>query len=178
MSSNALRGSFERTAPNMSLAKAVLALNAASAATVKTTGAVVTCINGITYSRAALAAAALVAMPSSLVPNALPFYTLPIGKTCYLLLVVNSAGTVYAIQSDFLGRELYAYGRIDKGLGNVPDVPDAIPTSTPLTDGFAPFGLIKVVATAATFLPGTDALDKASVTFTFYDISTVPAVNP
>jgi hypothetical protein len=174
MSDNALRGSLIRSIANCCLNKPVLAINLGGALTVKTTNAITAVINGIVYSITALAAKALLTPPTSLVPNSLPFYTLPIGKTCWLLLVTKSDGTIYCIQSDYLGRDLSAYGRPDKGQGLIPDVPDVV-ASNPLTDGLAPFGLIKVVATAATFLPGTDALDKANVAFTFYDIAVSPA---
>lgn len=160
-----------RQLANCNLGKAVVAINAAAAATIKTTNALLYTIDGVLYSAAALAARALTLPPQSVNAQGqvtfqpLPFYALPVNSTGYILLIANAAGTVFAIQSQHKGRDLSFMGRPDKGDGMVPEAPA----------GYAPIGLIKAVTNGATtFLPGTDALDKAGVTFTFYDLSIVP----
>jgi hypothetical protein len=186
MSSNALRGGFERVSANQSYGKPICAVYGTTPAQVQTTAAFTYSINGINYSKAAIVNVALALPPVAQVPNIMPFHavgstTVGLGLiTFYILLIINSAGTVYAVQGDEKGRDLSPFGRPDKGTGFMPDVPDAVPTATPLTDGFAPFGLIKVVVNnLQTFLPGTDALNNATKgTYTFYDIATIPSVAP
>lgn len=185
MPSNALRAGFARQAANQSYGKAGLAAGTTTTQVAIATAFMYT-INGVMYTRALSASIVMTPLPIAVVPNALPYHTVGSSTgtglgliTAYMLLMVNAAGTlVFGLQSDEKGRDLSAFGRVDKGLGIVPDVPDVVPTATPLTDGFAPFGLIKlVVNNLQTFLPGTDALvTGAKATVTFFDIGTVPGI--
>lgn len=162
MSATDLGTAALRQLVNCNLAKAGLGINAAAAATIKTATGLLFSIGGILYSAAALANRAL-----TVVPGASPLYTIPAGQTSYVLVVVNAAGTAFALQSDFKGRDLSFLGRIDKGDGTIPEVPT----------GYAPLGLIKIVVNPGqTFTPGVDALDAvAKAAVTFYDIQIVPA---
>lgn len=144
---------------NMTFTKGVLAINGASAATVKTTNAIVYSVDGVIYSKAALSAQAL-----TVVSGGTPFYVQPANTTTYYLLAVNAAGTVITVQGDNTARVSSNGPAATFGLGNVPDAPS----------GYTPFGLIKVATGAVTFTPATTALDAASITFTFYDLSTAP----
>lgn len=155
--------------------KPVLAINLGGAATVKTTGAINYTIDGIAYTKAALAAVALSAMAASDLASSLSNWLQPTGlngafsaqpanTTSYLVLALNAAGTVKVVQGLYTG-QIPLVGMNVGGQAKVPDVPD----------GFVPFGMIKVVTGATTFTPITDALDKASVTFTFYDLSVLPS---
>lgn len=184
MPSNALRAGFARQAANQSYGKAGLAAGTTTTQVAIATAFMYT-INGVMYTRATSVSIVMTPLPIAVVPNATPFHivgstTVGLGLiTAYMLLMVNAAGTlVFGLQSDEKGRDLSAFGRVDKGLGIVPDVPDVVPTATPLTDGFAPFGLIKlVVNNLQTFLPATDALvTGAKATVTFFDIGTVPGI--
>lgn len=156
------------------LVKAVLAINAAAAATVKTTNAITYVIDGILYSKVALAAQALAPISGA-------FYTQPANTTVYYTLALDAAGNVRVVQGTYAGQPLNTGGVVTVGDGTVPDVPDlsvaSMDTSgnqTPATI-WCPFGVIKVVTGATTFLAGTDALDKASCTFTFYDVMYLPS---
>ena len=158
-----------RQLANCNLAKSILAINAGTALTIKTTNALLFAIGGVLYSAAALAARALTLVPASASFTPMPFYAVPFSTTSYILIVVNAAGTAYAIQSQHQGRDLSFMCRPDKGDGFVPETPD----------GYAPLGLIKVVTNGATtFTPGVDALDKAGCTFTFYDLLINPTGKP
>ena len=72
-----------------------------------------------------------------------------IGETGYYVVGLSAAGAVSTYQ----------------GIGAIPDVPD----------GITPIGIIKVVSDSAIFNPDTTALDAASQTVTFYDVSVLPA---
>lgn len=158
----------------------VLAINLAGAATVKTTNAINYLKDGKYSSKSALSAVALAAPTTSTtkitgVAMTQPevdqwrFYTLPAGKTCYIVCALDNGGNVVTFQGDYAGQDLSTRGGgVTKGTGNVPVIPE----------GFIPFGLIKVVSTTGTFLPGTTALDAANLTFTFSDIALLPASNP
>lgn len=148
---------------NANYGKAVLAINAASAATVKTTNAITYTVDGIYYTKTALAAQALTAFTGQ------TFYTQPANTTVYYVVALNAAGTVYCIQGSYAGQtQSYLRADLSVGDGEIPDVPDSLTA----------IGMIKVVTGATTFLPGTDALDKASVTFTFYDLAVIPSARP
>lgn len=164
----------QRLVAYMNLSYAILAINLGGAATVKTTNAINYVAGGIVKTKAALAAQALTALSDTDItgyaqPNGLQaFYTLPASKTCYIVLVINAAGTVRAIQGTYDAQILGpASGYTQTGKSVVPDVPEE----------WTAFGMIKVVTGATTFLPGTDALDKASVTFTFYDLAFAPVAS-
>lgn len=157
------------------LVKAVLAINAAAAATVKTTSAITYAIDGVLYSKVALAAQALAPISGA-------YYTQPANTTVYYTLALDAAGNVRCIQGTYAGQPINTSGVVTMGDGTVPDVPDLFTASvdasgnqTPSTI-WCPFGVIKVATNGATtFLPGTDALDKAGCTFTFYDVMYLPS---
>jgi hypothetical protein len=147
---------------NVTMGKAVLAINAASAATVRTTNAITFTNNGILLTKAILAAQALAVRSGGT-----PFYVQPISTTVYYVLALDAAGTVVTIQGDFAGR--IPPGSVAVSDGSVPNTPEDL----------TPFGLIKVVTNGATtFTPATTALDAAGLTVTFYDISITPAGRP
>lgn len=152
--------------------KAVLAINAAGAATVKTTNALSYVIDGIQYTKAALAAQAI-AITSGL------SYVQPALTTVYYTLGVDAAGNISVTQGSYAGQTLSAdptkgigvskMGASWVGDGSVPDVPD----------GYCPFGLMKVTTAAATtFTPGTTLLDAAGVTVAYYDLALLPSTKP
>lgn len=165
---------------NMAYSSHVFAKTAGSVATVQTTGAVVFSTDGIMKSKAALSAfnwaddalkasTDLVAsLANWLQPSGLDgaFYTQPANTTVYYVFAVkgSDASTVRVVQGLYSGQTPMV-GINTGGGGKVPDVPD----------GFVPFGLMKVVTGATTFAPGTDNLDKASVTFTFSDLAVLGA---
>lgn len=143
-----------------------LAINAASAATVKTTSAITFLNDGIFTSKTALSAQVLtfVAGMNAEVPQG---YVQPVSTTVYYLMVVNASGVVRCVQGSYAGQVLR---------NGEQKLPGGLPT---YADGWSPFGLIKVVTNGATtFTPGTDALDKAGCTFTFYDLCALPSVAP
>ena len=148
----------------------ILAINAASAATIKTTNALAYMIRGIFYSKTALAAQSFAVThrfdgnPVSALDVA---YVQPANTTVFYLVSVNAAGTVAVSQGSYAGQAI-TYGsdlsKIIVGSGDVPELPA----------GYCPIGVVKVVTGATTFTPGTTALDAASVTATYKDVSLVP----
>lgn len=169
-------GIIRKALGNVALTKGVLAINAATAATVKTTNAISYALNGVLYSKAALAAQSIAvthdAWGAPVSAAAFPAYVLPAGKTMYLLLSLNAAGTVAVSQGTYDGQAV-AHGtdlsKVLVGNGAIPQEPE----------GYTAFGLIKVTtAGAATFTPGTTALDAANVTASYFDLLYVPAVAP
>lgn len=160
--------------------RSVLAINAAAAATVKTTSALEFQVDGVMYTRAALSATALAALASADFTGGvgLPtggyfqpsgstaFYVQPASTTVYYVLVVNAAGTVRVVQGTYTGQPISSQGLTVVGKSVVPDVPDV----------WVPFGMVKVVTNSSTtFTPATTALDAAGLTVTFYDIGVLPA---
>lgn len=154
-----LASAAARLLGNMNYGKAVVAINAGSAATIKTTNAIIYSIDGVLYSKAILSAQAL-AVPS----GASAFYVQPANTTVYYVFAVNAAGTVVTIQGDYAGQALTPHG---VGSGHIPDVPA----------GYTAFGVMKVACGSAAFTPATTALDAANITFTFYDVGVLPAAN-
>jgi hypothetical protein len=164
---------------NFNLNKAVLAINGAGAATVKTTNALSYVIDGVQYSASALAAKSIavthdwqgkaVAAANAATATAVPAYVQPVSTTAYYLLCVNAAGTIAVVQGSYAGQAIsYAPGDPSKvlvGTGNTPVEPA----------GYTAFGLIKVVTNgSATFTPGTTLLDAAGLTVSYFDLARVP----
>ena len=144
-------------AGNRNFAPWTLAINAATAPTVKTTTAINYTIQGQAYVKAILAAVALVA------PALVPFYVQPVSTTVYYVLTVNAAGLVQCYMSNFAGRRFLLNGMPVKGDGSYAD---GIPNTEFV------FGGIKVVTNGATtFTPATTALDAAGLTVTFQDFN-------
>lgn len=153
--------------------KATLAINAAGAATVKTTGATSYTVDGIFYSKAALSAQSIavthnlfgfaVSGASASGPGA---YVQPANTTVIYVIAVNAAGTVAVVQGGYSGQSVTAPGGVVMvSKGEVPAVPA----------GYAPIGAMKVALGATTFTPGTTLLDAANVTVTYTDLSLLPA---
>lgn len=168
-------GILRRALGNSNLVKAVLAINLGGAATVKTTNALSYTIDGIYYTKAALAAQAITVTHDKdgnpVGGQNLPKYVQPINTTAYYLLCVNAAGTIAVVQGSYAGQS-QAYPdlqRISTGTGDVPQEPV----------GYTAFGLIKVATNGvATFDPATTALDAAGLTVSYFDLEYVPTANP
>jgi len=98
------------------------------------------------------------------------FYTLPAGATCYFTIVLNAAGTYYAIQSTYAG-QVFTPFRQQLGSGDVADI--VVPSL------YVPVGIIKVVNLTNPFIPATTLWNAAGVTTTTVDVAGVlPSVNP
>lgn len=146
--------------------KGVLAINAASAATVKTTNAIVFSVNGVMYSKAVLSAQSIAVTHNSF-GNAGGSFVQPAGTTVFYTLGLDASGTVSVTQGSFAGQDLSTLngGTSARGSGLIPDSPA----------GATPFGVIKVVTNASTtFTPGTTALDAAGLTVSYFDINSLP----
>ena len=158
---------------NFCTSVAVLAINAATAATVKTTSAINYTVNGIAKTRAALAAQSIAVTHDAFgtaVAKGFAAYAQPAGTRVVYVLSANAAGAVAVSQGTYLGQRMPKRGDLSvtlDGTGGVPIEPD----------GYTAFGAIVInLAAAATFTPGTTALDAVGVTATFYDVSVLPEV--
>lgn len=166
---------------NRVINRAVLAINAGSAATVKTTNAIEFSIDGVIYNKTALSAQSIV--PTGYMFNwqgtaVSAFSVQPVNVTVYYVLALDASGNVNVVQGNYSGQKLSmdptvgvgqsVAGATWVGNGQVPDVPA----------GLTPFGMIKVATGSATFTPGTTALDASNITFTFYDLQVLPSTKP
>lgn len=171
VSTRALRALCGQIAGSGNL-KPVLAINAGSAATVKTTNAIIYAIDGVLYSKAILSAQALTVKDTLQQPitGRKTFYVQPANTTVYYVLVLDSSGNVYTIQGTYSGQEWTdaATGLKHIGTGYIPDVS---------SDSYVPFGIIKIALGATTFTVATTALDAANVTATYYDVMHLPSSN-
>jgi hypothetical protein len=148
------------------LTKVTLAINAASAPTVKTTGTTTYVNGGIYYTKAALAAQSI-AIANGYGPYGSNGYVQPVSSTVYYPIALDALGNVYLYQGTYAGQAIS--GQTWLGDGSVPDIS---PTLTPI-------GLIKVATNSSTtFTPGTTALDAAGLTVTYFDLALLPAMNP
>jgi hypothetical protein len=169
-------GELRKALGNFCLSKITLAINAAAAATVKSTGAINYAIDGVQYTKAALAAQSIAithdCFGNAVGGNNLSEYTQPAGVTAYYLVCLNAAGTVAVVQGNYNGQALAFPNDLSKvltGDGSIPKEPD----------GYVAVGMFKVAtANAATFDPATTALDAADVTVTYYDLARIPATAP
>lgn len=143
---------------------AVLAINAAGAATFKTTSAYSYLVDGIFKSKTALAAQAFSA--GHAVQAA--------GTTLYYTVGLDAAGNVTTYQGTAPSANQIAAALMNGQAAssvpsNIADVPD----------GVTAVGLIKVVTNSSTtFTPGTTLLDAAGLTVTYYDVAVLPSVAP
>lgn len=144
---------------NANFTKNTLAINAAAALTIKTTGTASYTVNGVFYTKAALAAQVLT--PSA--GNVFPVGGVPIGKTVYLVISLNAAGSVFTTHGEYDGQAIPGAARVGKTL--MPDLPSTL----------TPIGIIKVQTVSAAWTAGVSALDLAGVTFTFFDVNVLPA---
>ncbi len=87
----------------------------------------------------------------------------PVLTTCLYLIVINAAGTVTSIAGKpVLSSDLTAGTAVLKW----PDLPSDV----------APVGAVRItLASTATFLPGTTALDATNVTATYLNLFSLPA---
>ena len=131
------------------LVRSALAINAAAAPTVAS-AALTYKVDGVVYTRAALSAQSIVPTHNIFGEVQAGARVLPAGRTQYIVLGVNAAGTVAVVQGTFAGETfpgapnaglgaLSNVGTSFIGDGSIPDLPD----------GFAPIGLIKVAAGSA-----------------------------
>lgn len=156
---------------NFCQSRAVLAINAGSAATIKNTGAIIYCIDGVLYTKTALSAQSIAVthgFEGNLVAAGPAAYVQPAGTTVYYVIALNAAGTVAVVQGTYSGQSVtYANDltKIITGSGGIPAEPS----------GYTAIGVLKVVtANAATFTPGTTALDATDVTVTYYNVAVLP----
>lgn len=145
---------------NVALSKASTAIGTVKSG-INTTGTLTYAIDGILRTLAALTSQALVT-------GAEAFRVQPANKTVYYVFAVNAAGTVRTFQGRWQGEPYTDVSGVSVvGDGSVPDIPD----------GWAPFGMAKVVTGATTFTPNTTLFDAANVTTTFYDLMCLPATD-
>ena len=156
---------------NRCLTKATLAINAGSAATIRTTGATIYSVEGVLYSKAALSAQSIAPTHDcfgNLVAAGIAAYVQPVLTTVFYVVSVNAAGTVAVSQGSYSGQTQVFPGDLSKiytGTGAMPVEPA----------GYTAIGVIKVAPTvAATFTPGTTALDATNVNATYFDIDILP----
>ena len=172
-----LSSSALRMLGNCMLTKAALAINLASAATIKTGSSLSYIVDGVYKTLATLAAQALTPIAG------FTFFTQPENTTVYYVLAIDgTTGAVVTVQGGYDGQLINNGGIVSYGQSVVPDVPDL--TGTAALGGlqtmgtiYTPFGGIKVVVKPGqTWRPGTDALDNATkATYTFYDFAYLPA---
>lgn len=155
--------------------KGGLAINAASAATVKTTATVTYSIGGVLYSKAALSAQSIAVTHGAnglpvAAANGNPAYVQPINSTVIYLVGLDAAGNVSLTQGAYAGQVMSFNGNLAK---RVTDVDGGVPTPPA---NVAVIGAFKVVTNgSATFTPGSTALDAAGVSVTYYDLQVLPA---
>lgn len=160
---------------NRTFGKVTLAINAASAATIKSTGAISYSVDGVCpTAKAALSAQAITVTHNALglaVSAGAVAYTLPIGKTAYYVIALDVSGNVGVFQGTYAGQEVSAVNGLHAaftGTGGLPTIPYT----------YTPIGIIKVTATSAVFLAGTTVLDVGTITVTYTDVTMLPSVAP
>jgi hypothetical protein len=131
----------------------ILTINAAGAATFKSTNAYIYTVDGVFKSKAALAAQAFSAGHAAQA----------VGVTQYYVVGLDALGNVTTYQG---AEETFIQ------LG----VPTTVPTYPDVPNGITPIGIIKVVATAVPFVPGTTPLDTVGLTVSYFDVSVIPSV--
>ena len=128
-----------------------------NAGTIKTTATVGYSIKGQRYSKAATDNIAV-----AVATGADAFYTQPDNSTCYYLILINAAGTVHVVQ----GRDSTKSRAQGKPApGEIPNVP---------SNDYAVLGVMKIVTSGGTFLPGTTDLSGAGVTDTYANCGLIP----
>lgn len=132
-----------------------LAINAASAATFKSTSAYAYTIDGVFKTKAALAAQTFTAGHA----------TQNIGTTQYYVIGLDALGNVNTYQGII---ETTYSGASFVSVPTLPDVPN----------GVCPIGIIKVLAGTVAFVPGTTPLDTVGLTVTYFDINLIPSILP
>ena len=157
---------------NRCLSYATLAINAGSAATIKTTGTTTFSVDGILYTKAALSAQSFAITHDqfgrdvSTLPS-LAAYVQPANTTVMYIVALNASGTVAVVQGGYAGQVLNLEGGVYTCDGRMPDVPS----------GYTAIGVVKIATGATTFTPATTALDAANVTATYYNVSVLPSAS-
>lgn len=156
---------------NACFSKATLAINAASATTIKTTGTTTYTVGGVFYTKAALSAQSFAAThradgkPVTALDTQ---YVQPISTTVIYAVALKADGTVAIVQGSYAGQQM-TYG---SDVSKVTTMGGGIPA---LPAGYTAIGAVKVVTDGSTtFTPGTTALDDAGVTVTYYDVARLP----
>ena len=164
---------IRRLFANQCLSKVALAINAASAATIKTTGTTTYAIEGIAYSKAALAAQSFAVTHSFqggsvALQTEAQAYVQPQQTTVVYVVALDAAGNVAIIQGSYAGQQITFPLDISKVITGVGGVPFVATTMVPI-------GAVKITTAAATtFTPGTTALDAAGITAVYTDIIVLP----
>jgi len=143
----------------------VVAINAGSALTVKSSNTISYSCGGLMKTISALSAQALniEATVQALNTGQPTFYTQPANTTVYYILCADAAGNVKCIQGTYAGQLLAPY-QMEQGMGNYPIV----------TNAYTPFAILKQVTAATTWLCAGEAIDKAACSPTFRDINMLP----
>ena len=169
---NIVSADVRKVLANRCLTKATLAINAAAAATIRTTGATTFTVDGVMYSKAALSAQSMAVTHDCYgnpVASGVAAYVQPTLTTVFYVVSVNAAGTVAISQGSYAGQAQAFPGDLSKihiGNGAIPAQPA----------GYTAIGVIKVAPTSAvTFTPGTTVLDVANLNATYFDIDILPA---
>lgn len=149
---------------------ATLAINAGGAATIKTTGATAYSVDGVMYTKAALAAQSIVVTHNlfggAVTGNGPAAYIQPANTTAIYVVALDAAGNVAIVQGGYAGQQiLLPQGVVQTAKFEAPVVPV----------GYAPIGYLKVALGATTFTAGTTLLDAANVTVTYVNVSALPA---
>ena len=147
-----------------------------SAATLKSTqspaASFFTVINGVPRLKANLSGYALATLAALQFPETGQngYYIQPAGTAVYYLLVINAAGTVYAIQGSYAGQSFVPFTS-KLGTGDLPGVA--------VKETYAPIGCMLMTTDAShTFTPATTNTDATGCTATFADLNVLPSVNP
>lgn len=168
--SDILSQSVRKVLLNQCLAKATLAINAGGAATIKTTGTTPYTVNGVHYTKAALAAQSMAPthdFSGTPVAQGVAAFVQPANTTVFYVVALNAAGTVAIVQGSYAGQTLVYPADLSKtvlGSGLIPTEPS----------GYTAIGVVKVATGAVTFTPGTTLLDAANVTATYFDVEILP----
>lgn len=157
---------------NCCLSYVTLAINAASAATFKTTGTTTYVIDGKALQKAALSAQAFTAGHKAQAPVTINGTTY--GTSALYLVQLDAAGNVTTRQSNIAIAGVDADGKVNGTAMPTPyDQRAALPESD---SNCAPIGFIKVTTNSSTtFTPGTTALDAAGLTVTYTNLVFDPA---
>jgi hypothetical protein len=152
------------------MSKVTLAINAGSAATVKTTGGITYTSDGRYFTASALSAQVLTVNTTvqPWVNGQTTLQVQPVSTTAYYVIALDSAGSCWCIQGTWVGYS---------GPGANPIIGDG--TVPEQLGSLTPIGMFKLVTDAShTFTPATTALDAAGITVTYYDLMLCPSANP
>ena len=98
------------------------------------------------------------------------FNTLPAGKTCYFVIVLDISGNYFVVQGTYAGQTFTAFKNV-LGSGDVPDI--SVPSK------YCPIAILKCVNATNPFIPATTSFAAAGVTLTVKNLSgALPSSNP